>query len=77
MPRRKHEKKKKVWGVKEPPKAHKTIATGSKKPSKRKLPPRFEDKENEPRASKRPQRSSKTAAKNALKELYGQENMKF
>jgi hypothetical protein len=57
-------------------KAHQTVAAGSKKPSKRKLLPRFEDKENEPRASKRPQRSSKTAAKKALKELYGQENMK-
>jgi hypothetical protein len=63
--------------VKSPPKAHKTVAAGSKKPSKRKLPPRFEEKENEPRASKRPQRSSKTAARNALKELYGQENMEF
>jgi hypothetical protein len=76
MARRKH-KTKKVWGVEEPPKAHQTVAAGSKKPSKRKLLPRFEDKENEPRASKRPQRSSKTAAKKALKELYGQENMKF
>jgi hypothetical protein len=51
MTRRKHKRKKKVWGVKEPPKAHKTAAASSKKPSKRKLPFRFDDKENELKVS--------------------------
>jgi hypothetical protein len=54
MTRKKHKKKKKkVWGVKEPPKAHKTIATGSKKPFKQKLPSCFNNKETELKVSNR------------------------